>query len=365
MAIVAGMAAVKFMAGVTFMTRVTCMARVNLARLTRFAALLSLAALSGTLPANAGTAIHFTLDRKVDGTTVPFFLAIDKGYFSDEGLDVTIDVTPGGAPEVFNRLAAAKADMAVSDLNLLIKFRDTTGTPIKAVFIVFDKPPYAIIARKSRGIASPRDLQGKKLGAPAADPTFALWPIFATVAGIDRAKVAVEDLGSPVCQPMLAAGEIDAVTGFSFTAYVDLKAHGVPADDLAVLPMADYGIALYGDAIMVSPAFAQQKPDAVRAFLRAYVRALKDTVRDPAGAIVALFRHNEGLSKDVELERLRLAIREDNIVTPAVQANGFGGIEPERFAAAIEQIALAYRFKAKDKAAAAFDASFLPPAAER
>jgi NitT/TauT family transport system substrate-binding protein len=102
----------------------------------------------------------------------------------------------------------------------------------------------------------------------------------------------------------------------------------------------------------------------VRAFLRAYLKALKDTVRDPARAIESVLRRDDTAKKDVELERLRMAIR-DNIVTPAVKANGFGGVEPDRFAAAIEQLALAYRFKAKDKAAAAFDASYLPPAAER
>jgi NitT/TauT family transport system substrate-binding protein len=364
MACVTFMARVTFVSRVPFMNRVPYIARVNLVRLHRFAALVLLAALSGPLSAQAGTPIHFTLDRKIDGTAAPFFLAIDQGYFNDEGLDVTIDVAAGGPPELFNRLAAAKADIAVADLNLLIKFRDTTGTPIKAVFTVFDKPPYAIIARKSRGVAAPRDLQGKKLGAPAADLTFAQWPIFAKVAGIDAAKVTVEDVGLPVCQPMLAAGEIDAITGFSFASYVDLKAGGVPPDDLAVLLMADYGLELYGDAIVVSPNFVQQQPGAVRAFLRAYVRALKDTVRDPARAVEAVLRRNESLSKEVELERLRMAIR-DNIVTPAVKANGFGGVEPARFAAAIEQIALTYRFKAKDKAAAAFDASFLPPAAER
>jgi NitT/TauT family transport system substrate-binding protein len=323
-----------------------------------------LAVLAGTVSVQAGTPIHLTLDRKIDGTVAPFFLAIDKGYFKDEGLDVTIDVATGGSAEVFDRLASGKSDMAVSDLNLLIKFRDATGTPIKAVFTVFDKPPYAIIARKTRGVAAPHDLQGKKLGAPAADPTFAVWPIFARVAGIDAAKVAVEQLGSPVCQPMLAAGEIDAITGFSFTSYVDLKAGGVPPDDLAVLLMSDNGVALYGDAIMVSPNFAVQKPDAVRALLRGYVRALKDTVRDPAGAVDALLRRNANLNEDVELERLRMAIL-DNIVTPAVKASGFGGIDPDRFTVAIEQIALSYRFKAKDKAAATFDASYLPPAAER
>ena len=262
----------------------------------RFTASVLLAALSTPLlgpflapsPACATTAIRFALDRKIDGPAAPFFVAIDKGYFKDEGLDVTIDVAPGGPLEVLNRLVTGKADMGVSDINLLIKFRDANGAPIKAVFTVFDKPPYAITARRSRGIVAPRDLQGKKLGAPATDPTFAQWPIFAKVAGIDTAKVAIEDVGFPVLEPMLAAGEVDAITGFSFTSYVDLKASGVPGDDLVLLPMADYGLALYGDTIMASPSFAEEKPDAVRAFLRAYAKALKDTVRDPALAIDAL-----------------------------------------------------------------------------
>ena len=128
--------------------------------------------------------------------------------------------------------------------------------------------------------------------------------------------------------------------------------------------MADYGVKLYGDAILVAPNFAQEKPDAVRAFLRAYVKALKDTMRDPALAVDAVLRRNDSTSKDVELERLRLAIR-DNILTPAVKASSYGAIDPERFAAAIDQIALTYHFKAKDKAADVFDLSFLRPPVER
>jgi NitT/TauT family transport system substrate-binding protein len=337
-----------------------------LSRLTSFAALAGLtlfAALVWPLAADAGTAIHLTLDRKIDGPAAPFFLAIDKGYFKAEGLDVTIDAANDGPFEAINRLATGACDMGVADINFLIKFRDSNpGTPIKAVFVVFDKPPYAIIARKSRGIVAPKDLEGKKLGAPSADPTFAAWPIFAKVNGIDAAKV--EDVGLPVREPMLAAGEVDAITGGSFTAYVDLKDRGVPPDDLVLLLMADYGVELYGDAIMVSPNFAQEKPDAVQAFLRAYVKALKDTVSDPARAVEAILRRNDATKKDIELERLRMAIR-DNIVTPAVKANGYGSVDPERFAAAIDQIALAYHFKAKDKAVAVFDPSFLPAAAER
>jgi NitT/TauT family transport system substrate-binding protein len=341
------------------------MAMVDLTRLIRSATLVILAALFGPpLAVRAETAIHLALDRKIDGPAAPFFLAIDNGNFKDEGLDLIIDIAAGGPVETLNRLAASKTDMAVSDVNLLIKLRDANSTAIKALFTLFDKPPYAIVARKSHGVLAPRDLRGKKLGAPAADQTFAQWPIFAKVADIDAAKVTIEDVGLPVLKPMLAAGEVDAMTGFAFTSYVDLKADGVPPEDLVLLPMADYGLELYGDAIMAAAGFAEEKPEAVRGFLRAYARALKDAVRDPASAVEALLRHTEGLNKDVELERLRMAIR-DNVVTPAVQANGFGSIDPARFAAAIDQIALAYHFKAKDKAAAAFDRSFLPPAAER
>src|SRR5262249_41979845 len=177
------------------------------------------------------------------------------------------------------RLGSRGYDMGPPDINGRVSLRaPNTDTPIKAVFVTFDKPPSAIIARKSRGIATPKDLEGKKLAVPAADDTFALWPIFAKVNGIDPARIKMENVGLAVREPMLAAGEVDAVIGCSFGSFVDLKARGVPPDDLTVLPMADYGVELYGDAIMVNTRFAAEKPDAVKAFLRAYVRALKDTV---------------------------------------------------------------------------------------
>jgi NitT/TauT family transport system substrate-binding protein len=338
------------------------MAMVHIKRLTRFAALAFLMAL--VHPAAAETAIHFTLNRHVDGTATPFFLAIDKGYFKAEGLDVTIDAATGGSAEAIKRVAAGGYDMGVSDINLLIKDRDGNGTPTKAVFMVFDRPCYAIIARKSRGIGTPKDLEGKKLGTSVDSQATAAWPIFAQVNGIDVGKVMIEDVGLPVREPMLAAGEIDAATGCSFEVYVDLQDCGVPPEDLVLLPYADHGVVLYGDAIVASPNFAAEKPEAVRAFLRAYVAALRDTVRDPALAIESALRRGDDLKKNVELQRLRMAIR-DNILTPAVATRGYGGIDPDRFAEAVNQLANVYRFKAKEKAAEAFDPSFLPPTAER
>jgi NitT/TauT family transport system substrate-binding protein len=338
---------------------------IDLMRLTRFAAPVLAAAFCWPLPVAAETAVHLKLDRKIDGPAAPFFVAVDRGYFKAEGLDVTIDATATTDPQdAIRLLVPGRYDLAVSDLNQLITLRDQAGTGAKAVFIVFDKPCAAIIARRSRGIAAPGDLAGKTLGAPASEPASARWPIFAKSNDIDADKVTVEDIGSPVRDPMLASGEVDAVTACAFTSYIDLKARGVPKDDLVVWLMADYGVELYGDAIMASESFAAEKPEAVRGFLRAYVKALQESVRDPAGAIAALLRRSDSAGKDLELERLRMAIA-DNIVTPAVRTAGFGAINPARFAVAIDQLALTYRFRLKDRAIGSFDSSFLPPAAER
>jgi NitT/TauT family transport system substrate-binding protein len=292
-------------------------------------------------------------------------VAIDKGYFKAEGLDVTID-SAGGSLEPINRVASGTYDMGFGDINSLIKFRDANpGTPIKAVFMVYNKPAFSIVGRKSRGVSSPKDLEGKKLGAPPPDGAYAQWPIFVQANGIDASKVTIVSVGFPVREPMLASGEVDAITGFSFSSYINLKDRGVPANDITVLLMADYGVNLYGNTIMVNPKFAAEKPEAVKGFIRAFIKGLNETVKNPTASVESVLKRNDVAKKEIELERLRMALK-DNILTPEVKANGFGGVETDRLDKSIEQIGLTYDFKnGKPKAADIFDASFLPPAAER
>jgi NitT/TauT family transport system substrate-binding protein len=318
-----------------------------------------------TGPAEAQTRIKFSLDFKFEGPSAPFLVAIDKGYFKAEGIDVSIDPSTG-SPEPINRVASGSYDMAFGDINALIRYRDQNpSAPPKAVFVVYNKPPYAIIGRKSRGIATPKDLEGKKLGAPTADTAFAQWPIFVHANNIDASKVSVENVGFPVREPMLAAGQVDAITGNSFSSFMNLKDRGVPVDDIIVLVMADYGVSLYGNSILVNPNFATENPEAVKAFLRAFLKGLKDTIRDPSAAVDAVIKRNDAARKDIELERLRMALK-DNILTPEVIANGFGGADMERLNQSIDQIALAHPFKSgKPNGADVFDPSFLPSEALR
>ncbi len=312
----------------------------------------------------AETAVRFTLDSRFAGPTAPFLIGVDKGYYKAEKLTVTLD--EAAAPlDPISRVASGAYDLGFADINLLIRFRNQNpGTPIKAIFMVYNKPAYAIVSRKSRGVTKPKDLADKKLGAPAADIAFAQWRLFAQVNEIDTSKVTIENVGFPVREPLLQNGQVDAIAGLSYTIVPNLKSLGLPADDIVVLAMADHGVKLYGNAIIVNPKFAAEQPEAVKAFLRAFLRGLKESMRNPVLAVDSVLGRNDAATKEIELERLRMTLR-DNIHTPEVKSFGYGGIDFARLDQAIEQIASNYEFKAKPKAIDIFDASFLPPASTR
>ena len=182
---------------------------------------------------------------------------------------------------------------------------------------------------------------------------------------IDASKVTIENVGFPVREPMLLKGQVDAITGFSFSSFINLKSMGVPADDIVVMLMADHGVNLYGNAVFVNPKFAVEKPEAVKAFLRALVKGIKETVKDPDTAVDSVIKRNDVASKAVELERLRMAIK-DNILTDEVKVKGYGAVDMDRLTKSIDQIALTYEFKnGKPKSSEIFDASLLPDAADR
>ena len=257
------------------------MGLLDLTRIGRPAYLVAAAfALVAAWPAAAQTGIRFSLDGRLEGPEALLLLPQDKGYFKAAGLDVTVD-DAATVLEPITRVATGGYDMAFADINALIRYRDQNpSAPVKAMFMVYNKPPYAIVARKSRGITEPKQLEGKKLGAPPAGATFAQWPLFAKLNNIDVSKVTIENIGIPVRAPMLAAGQIDAALGYSFRLYVDLKDRGVPVDDIVLMPMADYGLKLYGNAIIVNTKFAAEKPEAVTTFLQRVPEGLS---RRPSG----------------------------------------------------------------------------------
>ncbi len=304
-------------------------------------------------------AIRFSFDHPLNASVAPFLLAVNDGLFSAEGLAVTTDVA-GGSPDAIARVAAGASQFALVDINALIRFRDQDAPPVKAVFMLFNRSPYAIIARKSRGIHALSDIEGKTLGVAEGDLSIRLWPAVAHQNGIKLANVKQNHMSAAVREPMLSAGQVDAVTGFSYLSAVNLKDRGVPADDLAVLRFADYGCEAYGAAVIVNPAFAAKQPEAVRGFLRAVIAGTNLAIREPGRAVDEVLSRMDDGARDLELERLRTVI-EDNILTVEVKRNGIGGIDPVRLERSIDQVAEDFKFRKRPSAADIFDDGYLPP----
>ncbi|AZB62641.1 ABC transporter substrate-binding protein [Cereibacter sphaeroides] len=309
--------------------------------------------------AGAETAMPFALDWKFEGPAAPYFVALDKGHFAAEDLEVEIS-EGAGSLDAIPKVATGAFPVGFADINSLMKFLDQNpGAPVIAAMMIYDKPPFAVVGRRSQGVEAPKDLESRKLGAPPPDGAWAQFPIFAAENGLDMAAITVEPVGFPVREPMLAEGRVDAVTGFSFSSVLNLVRLGVPEEDISTLLMADHGVALYGNAIIVNTDFGKDHPEAVTGFLRAVAKGWKDAVAEPGAAIAALLERNPAADAALEERRLGMAIR-DNVLTDWVKANGMGNIDPERMARAVEQTKSVYEFQNEPDAALYFDPQWLP-----
>jgi NitT/TauT family transport system substrate-binding protein len=150
-------------------------------------------------------AIQFSLDRPLDAGAAPFVLAASRGLFGSEGLAVTTNIA-SGSPDAIARVASGSSEFALADLNELVRFRGKADAPaVKAVFVLFNKSPYAIVARKSRGIRALSDIEGKTLGVAEGDLSFRLWPALARQNGIKTASVKLYKMSAAVREPILSA----------------------------------------------------------------------------------------------------------------------------------------------------------------
>lgn len=310
-------------------------------------------------PAFGQTSTPFALDWKFEGPSAAYFAAVDNGHFAAEGLDVEISAGQGSL-DAIPKVATGAFPFGFADINSLIKFLDQNpGAPVTAVMMVYDKPPFAVVGRASQGVSGPADLEGKTLGAPPPDGAWAQFPAFASANGLDLEKITVEPVGFPTREPMLAEGEVDAITGFSFSSFLNLVRLGVPEDDIKVILMADHGLALYGNAIIVNTDFAKENPELVTGFIRAVAKGWKDAIADPKAGVEMIAKRNPALDVDLETRRLQLSI-DGNVLTDYVKENGMGTIDPDRFIQAMEQVAENYEFENTPDPTLYFTDKYLP-----
>ncbi len=320
-------------------------------------------AFAGHVHAQAPTPIKFQLDWRFEGPSALFLQPAAKGYFKDAKLDVTIDAGNGSGGTV-TRVASGSYDMGFADLAALMEFHannpDAPNKPV-AVMMVYNNTPAAVMALKKSGIKSAADLNGKKLGAPVFDAGRRAFPIFSKANNVTNVQWTAMD--PPLRETMLVRGDIDAITGFSFTSLLNLEARGVKLDDVVTLPYAQHGVKLYGNVIIASPKLLRENPAAVKAFLSAFAKGAKEVMANPDAAIEHVKARDGIINVELEKRRLRMAIA-DVIASPDARAEGFGQANPARLSLMASQVSDAFATKTRVKAQEVWNDGFLPSKVE-
>ncbi len=313
--------------------------------------------------AQAMTPIKFQLDWRFEGPAALFLSPIAKGYFKDVKLDVSLDAGTGSGNTV-QRVASGTYDMGFADMAALMEFHannpDAPNKPV-AVMMVYNNTPAAVLTLKKNGITKPSDLVGKKLGAPVFDAGRRAFPVFQKANNVGAVNWVTMD--PPLRETMLARGDVDAITGFSFTSLLNLEARNVKTEDIVILPYSDFGVKLYGNAIVASQKMIKENPAAVKAFLLAFTKGAKDVMAKPDVAIQYVKNRDGIINVDLEERRLKLAI--DSVInSPDARAEGFGQINPGRMALMASQVSDAFNTKTRVKVDDVWNGSFLPTKAE-
>lgn len=309
--------------------------------------------------------VKFTLSWLLQGVDAPMTLAMERGYFAEEGLEVQFE-RGYGSSDTASKIAVGQYDMGFGDMYSMIEFNEQNpDQKLVAVAVPYNKAPFVLISLKEAGIQSLQDLEGKKLGAPAGDAPRRLWPVLAEEVGVDADSVEWVTMEPQLRQTFLLQGNVDSISGFVYSMMPALVQADKTEDDLDIFYYTDNGLDFYGNVILVKESFLEANPDVVRGFLKAYIRGLQDTLIDPvAGLDSVIAQGDELIERDAEKLRLQLAL-DGMLVNEEVEANGLAAVDPERLRVSIEQTVKGFGLASTPAIEEVFNDSYLPPLEER
>ena len=308
--------------------------------------------------------LKFSQGWLFQSTQGQFPLAVDRGYWKSEGLDVTVDRGSGSATSV-QRVVSGSYDIAYSDVGTIIKWNaENPAKQLLVFYVAEDGFPLVAVSLKSKNITKPKDFEGKKLGAPTFDGGRQMFPAFAKANGIDAGKVTWVTMDAALREQMMVRGEVDAITGFITSTVPTINALGVKTADLNIMKYDDYNLDGFGNAVFATKEFVEKNPRTVAAFVKGLNKAMKDVISDPKAVITAIKGRDPLVDGEVETQRLALNVK-TILLTPNVKANGFSAVDPKKMESQIASVLEAFNIKTNMPVSAVYTDKFLPPKADR
>jgi NitT/TauT family transport system substrate-binding protein len=309
------------------------------------------------------TNVRFSADWAFQGPQAAFLVALERGHFRREGLNVTME-RGFGSGDVPVKIAGGAFDVGVADVNPMIRMKlERPDVDLFTPFLLYDATALAVMTLKRENIARPADLVGKSIAAPDSDAGRQLFPAFARAAGFDGSRVNWISVAPPLREPMLAQGRANAITGFITSGIFSLRGLGIRDEDIVTMKFNEFGADFYATALLTSRRWAQANPAATTGIIRALIRAQYDSLADPAMAIDVLRRREPLTDIPLETARLRMAL-EELTFTAHVRQNGFGQVDTARVQRGIDAVREAFAIQRQVPWSEIYDPRYLPAAAD-
>lgn len=301
------------------------------------AALAVAGALQGAGSASAADSVTLITDFGFNGRHAYFFVALEKGYYKDAGLDVKI-VRGQGSVDAIRQTGANNATFGFADAGSLALARANDRIPVKLAAIVYARPPQAIYCRADAGLKQPKDLEGRSIANPAGGSIPDLFPAYAKAAGIDAAKVHWVIASSESLSGLLAGNKVPCVGQFVVGEPM-LRMQLAPAK-LVRFAYSDPGLKYYGNGIVATDSTIADKPDLVRRFVTATIKGMKDAFANPSEAGEIMHKYHPEVAVEV-------AKGETEAVAELAPQEGvpLGTITPTGIAATLEVVKGAFTLK--------------------
>ena len=276
--------------------------------------------------------VVFALNWFPVGDHAAYWVALEKGYYRQRGLDVDMQNSKGSGDSIA-KVDTGRADVGLADSAVVIA-SSARGTKVKVVGMVFDKSPLNVWSRKDAPITKPKDLEGKTVAAPPGDGQRQMFPAFARLHGIDPTKVTWVNVEPAAKVPALAEKRVDAVA--DYTTGLPFYEKAVGKGNAVMLPWADHGFNMYSMSIIASEKTMKERAPMLRAFLEASYLGWRDVMSDPKSAL-EIFKKR--------VPEIDLSIIEPNMMmglelmkTDRYAKNGIGWMEEKKMCDSVDLV---------------------------
>ena len=312
----------------------------------------------GATSASALDKVHLQTDWIPSGEHAMYFGGWEKGFWKDEGIDIT--VTRGyGSGDTVTKVATGAADFGVADIGALLTAKARTKVPVKAIMQLYTHSPHSLFVLKSSGITNFKGLEGKKIGITPGNSHKIYFPSVAEKSGTDPSKIVWTNSDGAAMAALLIAKRIDAAPFYSMHHYYQNKAAKKAGEEIVVLPFEKVGFTIYSASMITSEKMLNSKPDLVKRFLRATQRAFKWANENQTEACKLHIKKNPVVEQDDCEGSMRATVK--FVFNDHSKATGLGKHDDKRLAFTYKHIAAAQKLDPNWDPRQAIDTTHVPP----